>query len=151
MTTTLPLFKNIYQSSNDIARIIAKDVNEFALKYDVEKSVMEQIELCIAELVNNAYEHAYKLINGCPIEVICYLKEHNELVIEVSDFGQAMDRSAFNAAVSAEFVIPDPSDEATWTTSGRGFIIVVQLTDSLIYTCKDNKNTFELHKKLWTK
>jgi serine/threonine-protein kinase RsbW len=150
MANTQQLFKQNYQSSDDVARVIAEDINVFALENDIEENIMEQVELCIAELVNNAYEHAYELTDGCPIEVICYLKDDAELVIEISDFGQAMDRSAFKAAVNAEFVVPDPDDEATWTTSGRGFIIIVQLTDSLIYTCEDNKNTFEFHKKLWT-
>jgi len=150
MTNLQQLFRQCYDSSDDVARVIAKDVNKFALESGVSEDVMGQIELCIAELVNNAYEHAYELADGRPIEVTCYFKDNSELVIEVSDFGQAMDRNEFQAAVNAEFVVPDPDDESTWTTSGRGFIIIVELTDSLIYTCADNKNTFEFHKKLWT-
>lgn len=150
MTNTQQLFKQSHQSSVDIAKIIAEDVNAFALQNNVSTDVMEQIELCIAELVNNAYEHAYELTDGCPIEVGCYLKDNTKLVIEISDFGKAMPQDEFEAAINAEFVIPDPDDETTWTTSGRGFIIIVQLTDSLIYTCLDNKNTFEFHKNLWS-
>lgn len=150
MTNSQQLFRKRYDSSDDVARIIAEDVNKFSFENEVSQDVIAQIELCLAELVNNAYEHAYELTDGCPIEVTCYFKDNAELVIEVSDFGQAMDRDEFKAAVNAEFVVPDPDDESTWTTSGRGFIIIVELTDSLIYTCEDNKNTFEFHKKLWS-
>jgi serine/threonine-protein kinase RsbW len=145
------LFKQCYTSSNDVARIITQDINDFAVKQNLSYDVMNQIELCMAELVNNAYEHAYELVDGCPIEVACHLKENNELIIEVSDYGQSMSRKEFESAVNAEFVVPDPEIPETWTTSGRGFIIIVQLTDSLIYTCLGEKNIFKFHKKMWTK
>lgn len=151
MAESKNIFKQRYDSSDNVARIIAEDVNKFSFENEVSQEVIAQIELCLAELVNNAYEHAYELTDGCPIEVMCYFKGDSELVIDVSDFGQSMGREEFKAAVNAEFVVPDPEDESTWTTSGRGFIIIVQLTDSLIYTCEDNKNTFQFHKKLWSK
>lgn len=142
------LFKQRYNSSADVARVIAEDVNEFAAQQSVAQDIIAQVELCLAELVNNAYEHAYALTDGYPIEVSCYFKDDAKLVIEVSDYGKAMSRDEFQLAINAEFIVPEPDDENTWVTSGRGFIIIVQLTDSLTYNCVDNKNTFKIHKSL---
>jgi len=148
MLNPLQLFKYCYSSSDYVAREIALDVNKSISEQNVSRDVMEEIELCITELVNNAYEHAYEFADGCPIEVACYLKDNTEFVMSVSDYGEAMDRNEFEAAISADFVVPKFDEPDTWTTSGRGFIIIDRLADILNYTSCDDKNTFEFHKKM---
>ena len=148
MLNPLQLFKYCYESSDDVAREIALDVNKCISERNVTRDVVEEIELCITELVNNAYEHAYEFTDGRPIEVACYLKNNTELVISVSDYGKAMDRNDFEAAINADFVVPQFDEPDTWATSGRGFIIIVRLANTLNYTSCDDKNTFEFHKKM---
>lgn len=146
METVKNEFKQQYKSSLEVSRNIANDVKAYWADIGLGPDVIDQIELCLVEMVNNAYEHAYHSEDGCPIELTSYLNEKNELVTEISDYGQSMSKDEFTKAINNEFIEPDPGEPETWMTSGRGFIIVVQLTDNLEYTNLGDKNTFKLYK-----
>ncbi|EAS43695.1 ATP-binding protein [Photobacterium profundum] len=146
MKTVKNEFKQQYKSSLEVSRNIANDVKAYWAGIGLGPDVIDQIELCLVEMVNNAYEHAYHSEDGCPIELTSYLNDKNELVTEISDYGQSMSKDEFTKAINNEFIEPDPDDPETWATSGRGFIIVVQLTDSLEYINLGDKNTFKLYK-----
>ncbi|MGF1868988.1 ATP-binding protein [Photobacterium indicum] len=146
METVKHEFKQQYKSSLEVSRNIANDVKAYWAGIGLGPDVIDQIELCLVEMVNNAYEHAYHSEDGCPIELTSYLNDKNELVTEISDYGQSMSKDEFTKAVNNEFIEPDPADPETWATSGRGFIIVVQLTDNLEYINLGDKNTFRLYK-----
>ncbi|WP_413113484.1 ATP-binding protein [Thaumasiovibrio sp. DFM-14] len=147
MQTVTERFSKKYQSSADVSRIIAEDVQQYLQEHAVSEQVISELELCLVEIVNNAYEHAYKYHDNMPIECSCFINGSNELVFEVSDYGESMTEIEFERAVSADFIEPDPEDPSTWTTSGRGFIIVAQLTDDLKYTQGKEKNTFKFLKR----
>lgn len=146
METVKHEFKQQYKSSLEVSRNIANDVKAYWADIGLGPDVIDQIELCLVEMVNNAYEHAYHSEDGCPIELTSYLNDKNELVTEISDYGQSMSKDEFTKAINNEFIEPDPNIPETWTTSGRGFIIVVQLTDNLEYINLGDKNTFRLYK-----
>ncbi|MGF1702991.1 ATP-binding protein [Photobacterium makurazakiensis] len=140
-------FSKQYSTSAEVSRLIAEDMQRYLHENNVSQDVIDQVELCLVEVVNNAYEHAYQYSDECPIEFSCFFNADSELVIEVSDYGQSMSREEFSRAVKGEFIEPDPDDPETWTTSGRGFIIVVQLTDDLEYISSGKKNTFKFLKR----
>ncbi len=149
-TTKNPIngnFKQKYKSSIGVSRYIAADIRPFLASVGLATESIEQVELCLVELINNVYEHAYNSLDGHPIEIASYLKDKNELVIEISDYGYAMTKTAFDDAINAEFVEPVLEDPKTWTTSGRGLIIIVQLADNLEYSRQGEKNTFKIYKK----
>jgi serine/threonine-protein kinase RsbW len=146
METVKHEFKQQYKSSLEVSRNIANDVKAYWAGIGLGPDVIDQIELCLVEMVNNAYEHAYHSEDGCPIELTSYVNDKNELVTEISDYGQSMSKDEFTKAINNEFIEPDPDDPETWPTSGRGFIIVVQLTDNLEYINLGDKNTFRLYK-----
>lgn len=147
MDTVTEQFSQQYSSSSNVAREIAEDMQEYLHYHHISQEIIDQVELCLVEVVNNAYEHAYQYSDARPIECSCFFNSNNELVFEVSDYGKAMSKEEFNRAINGEFIEPDPDDPETWTTSGRGFIIVVQLTDNLEYIQSGNKNTFKLLKR----
>ncbi|MGF1736290.1 ATP-binding protein [Photobacterium satsumensis] len=140
-------FSKKYSSSPDVSRDIAEDMQQYLRSNQVSQDIIDQVELCLVEVVNNAYEHAYQYSDKLPIECSCFFNSDNELVFEVSDYGKSMTKEEFNRAINGEFIEPDPDDPETWTTSGRGFIIVVQLTDDLEYIQNGNKNTFKILKR----
>lgn len=140
-------FTRKYQSSPDVSRCIADDLTSYLRKNNVVQETIDQVELCMVEVVNNSYEHAYKYSDNLPIELTCFVNSQSELVIEISDYGQSMSQDEFNRAVKGEFIEPDPDDPETWATSGRGFIIVVQLTDEFEYFNTEKRNTFKLLKR----
>ncbi|PSW18143.1 ATP-binding protein [Photobacterium sanctipauli] len=147
MEMTTERFSKQYNSSPEVSRLIADDMQRYLNDHAVTQDVIDQVELCLVEVVNNAYEHAYQYSDQCPIEFSCFFNAEQELVIEVSDYGQSMTQDEFSRAIKGEFIEPDPDDPETWTTSGRGFIIVVQLTDDLEYTTSGKKNTFKFLKR----
>ncbi|MGF1724055.1 ATP-binding protein [Photobacterium nomapromontoriensis] len=140
-------FSKQYKSSSEVSRYIAADMQKYLCNNHVSQEIVDQVELCVVEVVNNAYEHAYQYSDELPIEFSCFINSDNELVIEVSDYGNSMTQDEFKQAINSEFIEPDPNDPDTWTTSGRGFIIVVQLSDGLEYHQAGDKNTFKLFKR----
>jgi len=140
-----------YQSFEAVSRIVADDVIQFANVHGIEQEAIDNIELCLVELVNNTFEHAYEMLDGKPIYISCSVNDIDGFTFSVSDEGVSMSRSAFEAAVRADFITPDPEKPETWTTSGRGFIIIAELTDSFTYNNDSGRNNYTFAKKINTK
>lgn len=143
-------FNKQYRSSPEVSRLAAQDIFNFLQHHGVVLHVIEQVELCLVEIVNNAYEHAYFSQNDKIIEVSCWLHFNSVIKLDVSDYGEAISLEYFEQAVQGEFIEPDPDEPMTWVTSGRGFIIVAQLSDHLNYVRRGDKNTFTISKLIKT-
>ncbi|WP_299013173.1 ATP-binding protein [uncultured Photobacterium sp.] len=148
MEMLLHRFNKQYESSSDISRYIADDIRQFVSQLDVIDGVVEQVELCLVEIVNNAYEHAYHYVDGCTIEISCLINSDGDLLVAVSDYGSSIAEDEFKQYINSEFIEPNPEDPSTWVTSGRGLIIVIELMDKLDFIKEGSKNTFVLHKKI---
>ncbi len=59
-----------------------------------------------------------------------------------------MTESELEKALSNEFVDMDPSDDSTWTASGRGFLIVSALMDEIRLQVEGGYNCFMMTKEL---
>ncbi|MCJ2375231.1 ATP-binding protein [Vibrio sp. ZSDZ34] len=145
--TSAHVYRASYLSSIDTSRTAANDLIEFWHSAHISSSVISKLELCVVELLNNTFEHAYKERNGYPVDIECRI-EHNDVHIEISHYGEGLTESSFNAAIAADFVEPNKNDPLTLTTSGRGLIIVASLLDSIQMTLDDSKSTFYLQKKI---
>ncbi len=145
--TRAQVYRASYLSSIDTSRTVANDLIEFWSSADISPDVISKLELCVVELLNNTFEHAYQEQNGYPVDIECRI-ENNAVYIDISHYGEGLTLSSFNAAIAADFVAPDKNDPLTLTTSGRGLIIVASLLDSIQMTLEDSKSTFHLHKKI---
>ncbi|MCG7499811.1 ATP-binding protein [Vibrio sp. Of7-15] len=141
-------FAKHYESSLEVSRHVSDDLTTFLNQSGVGSEVIEQLELCLVEIVNNAYEHAYLLDDGKPIEVDATVCENAEVIIDVANYGIPMTDDEFQSAVNKEVVIPDPDDPSSWSISGRGFMIVTQLSDGLEYFQEGTKSTFRLSRNV---
>lgn len=144
-------FEQVYESSLDASRLAAEALNEYWAKIGVSPGLATQLELCIVEMVNNAYIHAYKEKEGQEVVVRCQIDRVNgqpSLSLEVLDQGEAMTDTELETALSNEFVEADPTDESTWSTSGRGFLIVSSLMDKVVLTQEQGRNRFVMTKTL---
>lgn len=141
-------FSKSYTSAEDVSRLVANDINTFVSQYNLDIDALNNIELCLVELVNNTFEHAYSMEDGHVINVTCDVSKSNSFTFKISDFGHSMSEDAFKSAVSADFVTPDPDKPETWTTSGRGFIIVEELTDKFDYISDGKKNSYVFTKHI---
>lgn len=144
-------FNRVYLSSLDASRHAADALVLYWSEIGINRDVQGQLELCVVEMVNNAFLHAYQGIEGRPITVQCKMLESESasiLTLVIEDEGQAMTQRQLIQAITSDFVEPDPEDESTWTTSGRGFIIVSNLMDEVTMDIEPEKNRFLMQKKL---
>ncbi|MDA0148135.1 ATP-binding protein [Vibrio sp. LaRot3] len=144
-------FFKIYPSSLDASRIASEDLMNYWQAIGVSDELASQLELCVVEMVNNAYLHAYSGEEGLPVEVECAIEkgDHDTLLkLFISDNGSVMSQQELDSKLDSAFIEPDPCDESTWTTSGRGFIIVSSLMDRVQLFSENSKNTFLMVKKL---
>lgn len=143
-------FGGTYPSSLNASREACDELNGFWAMAGIDQEFSTQIELCIVEIMNNAFLHAYQEQEGLPIELVCevFKDEQPQLKLSISDRGSAMSQQELATKLSNEFIEPDPNDESTWTTSGRGFIIVSNLMDSVEMKQEGDKNTFVMVKEL---
>ncbi len=107
----------------------------------IQDSSIREIELALAEALNNIIKHAYKgnETNIIEINVEC---DTNEVVIILTDFGEGRKNLG---KPKLEF---DPTDIDSLPEGGMGLFIIEQLMDENIYTTNGKKNTFKLVKKI---
>ncbi|ANU38079.1 ATP-binding protein [Vibrio scophthalmi] len=144
-------FGSTYSSSLDASREASEDLQHFCTRVGISNELAAQLELCVVEMVNNAFIHAYKEQEGQPIELQCEIRTDDSqsvLLMKISDFGSLMPQQELERKLANEFLEPDPEDETTWATSGRGFIIVSSLMDKVELTSEQTKNTFLMVKAL---
>lgn len=147
----LDKFEQAYHSSLETSRQVANELNHYWSDIGISPGLATQLELCVVEMVNNTYIHAYQEQEGKPVEVKCLLDNDaptKTLLIDITDQGEPMTQSELEKALSNEFVEIDPSDESTWTTSGRGFLIVSALMDDIKLDVNEGKNSFKMTKEL---
>ncbi|OCH17421.1 MULTISPECIES: ATP-binding protein [unclassified Aliivibrio] len=142
------IFSSTYPSSIEASRFVSNDIKIYWASLNISEDTINQAELCLVEMVNNAYEHAYLNQDGPVIEVKSYLQTPALLITEISDYGQALPQEVLVQSTEQSFIVPEEDKPETWLTSGRGFIIVDQLMDTIAYENKDGKNTFYLGKRL---
>ncbi|GAL29663.1 serine-protein kinase RsbW [Vibrio variabilis] len=81
MNTDNHTFSNTYMSSIATSRDVANDLKRFWLGWDIQGNTIDELELCVVELVNNAYEHAYNEAEGKPIEIVSRCQNSKSLLI----------------------------------------------------------------------
>ncbi|GIU40419.1 hypothetical protein TUM4438_01540 [Shewanella sairae] len=134
-------FHKQYSCSLDASRMVAADIVPFWQQLNIDVCIAGQMELCLVELVNNVFEHAYGNTEGAAFDIT------SQLSIEVSDYGSPMPPDILKNLPTADFIEPLTDDPSTWLQSKRGLKIILQLTDSMEYISDKSKNTFKLLKK----
>ncbi|MGR5092737.1 ATP-binding protein [Vibrio maritimus] len=138
-------FEKTYTSSLDTARDIAADLTDYWSQCDVASSDIEDLKLCVVELANNVFEHAYQEQEGKAIDVQCRFSDQ-DLVVTVAHFGLPLDEHSLETMLSSELPSLDPNDPLSWATSGRGFYIMNALLDDVNVQEREGMTTFTLSK-----
>jgi serine/threonine-protein kinase RsbW len=84
-------------------------------------SLLRDLELVLAESLNNVAEHAYAGINDGSVSV-CISRDDQTVRIEIQDTGQAMPKK-----------IADVSDAPPMDEGGRGWLLIRSLCKSVHY------------------
>ncbi|HHX8438113.1 ATP-binding protein [Vibrio diabolicus] len=116
----------------------------------ISLSTAQSLELCVVELMNNAYIHSYSEIEGKPIDVECRIRcdQMSDFIeLRVSDYGASINEMTFNQHKNKQIEGPNLMDDDSWSASGRGLMLVAQLSDQFKLEKEIGKNTFVLVKR----
>ena len=116
-------------------------VKTFCEDNNVSEAYIREIELSIAEALNNIIKQAYKGDESKVIEVNVEVDE-SKVEIILTDFGgprENLDKPKL------EF---DPNDIDSLPEGGMGLFIIEQLMDENIYSSDGKQNTFKLIKNI---
>ena len=113
----------------------------FCEEYDIAGDKIREIELSLAEALNNIIKHSYKGNEENKIDIYLSIDE-TKITISLTDFGES--RKNIGKPV-LEF---DPADIDSLPEGGMGLFIIEQLMDENSYAADGNKNIFTLVKSI---
>lgn len=116
-------------------------VKTFCEDNNVSDSSIREIELSLAEALNNIIKHSYKGDETKLIEIDVECGEKNVTIV-LTDYGEARKN---RGKPKLEF---DPNDIESLPEGGMGLFIIEQLMDENIYTSDGKKNSFKLVKNI---
>jgi serine/threonine-protein kinase RsbW len=126
-----------YKNVNSVCFI----TKTFCEDHSVSETKIREIELSIAEALNNIIKHAYKGVENNVIQISLDIS-NNKFTIILEDFG--IPRENFNKP-SLNF---DPEDIDSLPEGGMGLFIIEQLMTETKYERIGNKNIFTLVKNI---
>ncbi|GAA4904079.1 ATP-binding protein [Ferrimonas pelagia] len=106
---------------------------------------LDMVELAVVEIGNNTVEHAYQGEQNKTIWA-SFKYSKSSVSITVSDNGSRIPDHLVAGLDSVEIPEMDPDDPDTWNTSGRGFGIINQVMDEIVYFQDNGKNHFRMIK-----
>ncbi len=138
--------KLIIESKLENVSLIGMAINKLCSLIHLSDVESCQIELCVAEALNNSIIHAYGREANHEVEVVFTLYG-DRLILDVCDTGKAMDQSYLKKANISSFE-NDSNDLDNIQERGRGLAIIKEVMDSVVYETKDGKNCLTMMKKL---
>jgi anti-sigma regulatory factor (Ser/Thr protein kinase) len=127
-------------AGSSAAVLVRKTCDHFGICTDDAQA----FELCVAEAVNNASEHAYQAEEGLPIWITLLFSD-DTLSLRIVESGRPMLAGTLAAARMPE---PDPNDPTTWAERGRGLAILKESMDGVVYEALDGQNTLNMSKRV---
>lgn len=141
---TSAVFQKSYQASLEVSRQASLELVEFLQQHSVSSHVAQTLELCVVELMNNAFIHAYQEQTGKTVELECELTqgEQHNIEVRVFDYGNRISDETFQSYTSKQIETPNLFDEESWMPSGRGLMLIAQMTDVFSVSHQGELNCF---------
>ncbi|WP_186174778.1 SpoIIE family protein phosphatase [Vibrio jasicida] len=138
------VFQKSYQASLEVSRQASLELVEFLQQHSVSSHAMQTLELCVVELMNNAFIHAYQEQTGKTVELECELTqgEQHNIEVRVFDYGNRISDETFQSYTSKQIETPNLFDEQSWMPSGRGLMLIAQMTDAFSVSHQVERNCF---------
>ncbi len=137
MNTKRFIINSEYKNVNSVCFI----TKTFCEDHFISDGNIREIELCLAEALNNIIKHAYKGAENNTIEISMEIRNKQFKVILI-DYG--IERSNLNKP-TLEF---DPNDIESLPEGGMGLFIIEQLMNETNYLRDGNKNIFTMVKNI---
>jgi anti-sigma regulatory factor (Ser/Thr protein kinase) len=103
-----------------------------------------QVEVCVAEAINNSIKHAYQDDPNCRVELEVFLLPH-QLIVDVWDSGISADAARMHADHSHALEICSDCIEDV-SERGRGLALIQEVMDSFEYTPGTQRNRLRMIK-----
>jgi sigma-B regulation protein RsbU (phosphoserine phosphatase) len=144
VNSTSAVFQKSYQASLEVSRQASLELVEFLQQHSVSSHAMQALELCVVELINNAFIHAYQEQAGKTVELECEVirGEKTKVELRVADYGNGIDDDTFKGHTSKQIEAPNLLDENSWLPSGRGIMLISQMTDEFTVSKKGERNIY---------
>lgn len=126
-----------YQNVSSVCFI----VKTYCEEHNVGSQKIKEVELSLAEALNNIIKHSYKGDESNKIDIALKI-DTDKLIVDLTDYGET--RKNLHKPV-LEF---DPNDVNSLPEGGMGLYIIEQLMDENNYFSDGNKNVFTLVKKI---
>ncbi|MFZ3420777.1 SpoIIE family protein phosphatase [Vibrio harveyi] len=142
--STSSVFQKSYQASLEVSRQASLELVEFLQQHSVSSHVAQTLELCVVELMNNAFIHAYQEQTGKTVELECELTqgEQHNIEVRVFDYGNRISDETFQSYISKQIETPNLFDEESWMPSGRGLMLIAQMTNAFSVSHQGERNCF---------
>ncbi|MGR5212335.1 SpoIIE family protein phosphatase [Vibrio rotiferianus] len=137
-------FKRCYEASLEVSRQASLDIVEFLSKQSIPDHTAQKLELCVVELMNNAFIHAYQEQSEKTVELECKViqGEQPKIELRVIDYGKCVNDDTFQTCISKQIEAPNLFDEDSWLPSGRGIMLISQMTDEFTVSKKGERNIY---------
>ena len=130
----------------DSVPLAEKLVRMFCESAGATRDESRQIEVCVAEAMNNCVIHSYKLRPGHTVQLVV-TKVGSELVLEVCDQGTRMDPLQLSRS-QAGLLDCGCKDLNELQESGRGLCIIQSFMDSVKYSSLEKTNRLTMTKRV---
>lgn len=137
----MPINKFSITSEYHNIAVVNKKIKLFCLKESVPQNVIDAVEICLTEALNNAIKHSYEEKPGKKIDLIVGIL-NNKIDIDILETG--LPRTNFDKP-KLEF---DPDDINSAPEGGMGLFIIESLMNSTSYSSKNGLNVTSFSKNL---
>lgn len=137
----MPINKFSITSEYHNITVVNKKIKVFCLKELVPQNVIDAVEICLTEALNNVIKHSYEEKPGKKIDLIVGIL-NNKIEIDILETG--LPRINFDKP-KLEF---DPDDINSAPEGGMGLFIIDSLMNSTFYSSKNGLNVTSFSKNL---
>lgn len=131
----------ILSVQEEVTNVIA-DICSWLSEHGVPRDVAQELELVLAEALNNVVEHAYLYREDGEIEITIQLTP-DLMTAQITDFGQKFDGPPPLREMEVEKMALEELPEG-----GFGWNLIRTLTDNVEFQRLDEKNQLTLSRKL---
>lgn len=137
----MPINKFAITSEYHNITVVNKKIKAFCLMELVPQNVIDAVEVCLMEALNNVIKHSYEGKPGNKIDLIVGISNYR---IDIDILETGLPRTNFDKPI-LEF---DPDDINSAPEGGMGLFIIESLMNSTSYSSKNGLNVTSFSKNL---
>lgn len=137
----MPIRKFAITSEYHNISVVSKKIKAFAITERVSINVIDSVEICLMEALNNVIKHSYKGLPGKKIDLIVSI---NSKTIDIDILETGIPRTNIQKP-TLEF---NPDDLNSAPEGGMGLYIIASLMNSTDYSSNNGLNITSFSKNL---